>query len=304
MNPVILKATFGDNLAQRDVTKSVQNSVEGGNVKVTANESLIPPFEVSKETKLTNDDLADINKKAQEQCQGGADTACMQAAKDQFIKQKHEEKARTDMSAANTLVGRRLEVTYMDSKGVTKRAVVPDGQMFEMENVAFAKEGGKIEQPSLWGPVQKAFSDAAGVFWWTLLFVFSVAAAYRVFKIYGNLILAVFIALLAVILPLGGYSPQVGVYLIIVVYGFLEMGKMSKQKAMAEAAAPAGPAPPFEYPGGLLPSAPSLEDPLAALKGVSGSVNNVLGGLKGNLTALQGARANPMAALGSFLGKR
>lgn len=295
MNPVILKATFGDNLAQRDVTKSVQNSVEGGNVKVTANESLIPPFEVSKETKLTNDDLADINKKAQEQCAGGADTACMQSTKARLMQEKHETKARADMSAANVMVGRRLEVTYMDSKGVTKRAVVPDGQTFEMENVAFAKEGGKIEQPSLWGPIQKAFSDATGILWWTLIFVFSSAAAYRVFKIYGNIVLAVFIGSLAILLPLGGYSPQTGIYLIIIIYGLLEMGKMSKQNAMV--ARPAPSAPPFEYPGGLLPSAPPLEDPLAALKGASGSIDSVLGNLKG-------ARANPMAALGSFLKKR
>jgi hypothetical protein len=297
MNPVILKATFGDNLAQRDVTNSVQKSVEGGNVKVTANEGLIPAFDVSKETKLTNEDLMDINKKAQEKCEGGADTACMQAAKAEFTQLKHEEKARTDTSSSNIIAGRRMEVTYRDSQGNTKRAVVPEGQVFEMDNVAFETKG-KIERPQPFSWISKSFYDAAGIFWWTLLFVFSVAAAYRVFKIYGNIVLALFIGFLAVILPLAGYSPQVGVYMIIVLFGIIEMGKMSKQKSMAEAGAP----PAVAAVAAPAPSVPS--DPLAAFQGATGSVNNLLGNLQGAAGLLKNAKANPMALVGSFLGKR
>lgn len=296
MGVSILDATFGDNIARRNVTKSLQAKADTGTLEVTANEELIPAFEVSQETKLDNADLADINKKAQEKCEGGADTACMQAAKAEFIKQKHEEKAKIDTSSSNIIAGRSLQVTYIDSKGVTRRAVVPDGQKFKLEDVTFTTQGGKIVLPSPWASLSQSFKDAANIFWWTLLFVFSVAAAYRVFKIYGNLVLAVFVALLAIILPLGGYSPQIGVYLIVVLYGFIEMGRMSKQKAMAEAP-PAPPAAPA-------PAAPG--DPLAAFQGVAGSVNNILGGLKGAnpMAALQGIRSNPMAALGSFLRKR
>lgn len=303
MGVSILNATFGDNIARRDVTQSIKDKAKSGTIDVTANEELIPAFEVSQETKLDNADLADITKKAQEQCNGGADSACMQATKAKLMQEKHAEKAQKDTSAANIIAGRSLQVTYLDTNNKVKRAVVPDGQKFKLEDVAFVSKGGKVEEASSWEPIKQAFSDAAGIFWWTLLFVFSVAAAYRAFKLYGNLLLAVFIGSLAVLLPLGGYSPQVGVYLIIVVYGFIEMGKMARQKAMGAA------------PTAM--STPSLEDPLAAFKGASSSVNDVLGNLRGanplaalgSSDTLAGALgglkgANPMAALGSFLGKR
>lgn len=281
MGVSILDATFGDTIARRNVTKSLQSKADSGTLEVTANEELIPAFEVSQETKLDNADLADITKKAQEKCQGGADTACMQAAKAEFIKQKHEEKAKVDTSSSNIIAGRSLQVTYKDSKGDIRRVVVPDGQKFKLEDVTFTTPGGKVERPSPFSWISKSFSDAAAIFWWTLLFVFSVAAAYRVFKIYGNLVLAVFVGVLAVVLPLAGYSPQVGLYLIIILFGFIEMGKMAKQKALA--AAPEAVA----APG----------DPLAAFQGAAGSVTGLLG-------SVQGAKANPMALVGSFLGKR
>ena len=293
MGVSILNATFGDNIARRDVTQSIKDKTQSGNVEVTANEDLIPAFEVSQETKLDNSELAQITKQAQEQCNGGADSACMQATKAKLMQEKHAQKAQADTSSANIIAGRSLAVTYMDDKNRVKRVVVPDGQKFKLDNVAFANKAGQIERPSLWEPVQKAFGDALGIIWWTFLFVFSVGAAYRVFKIYGNMVLAIFIASLAIILPLGGFSPQVGIYMIVLIYGFIEMGRMSKDAAAKAAAAPP----------------PSSLDPLQALAGSANPINSVLGGLKGAnpLAALQGARANPMAALGSlgsFLGKR
>ena len=78
-------------------------------------------------------------------------------AKAEFIKQKHEEKAKVDTSSSNIIAGRSLQVTYIDSKGVTRRAVVPDGQKFKLEDVTFTKPGGKVERPSPWASLSPSF---------------------------------------------------------------------------------------------------------------------------------------------------
>jgi hypothetical protein len=280
----ILSGTYGDNLARRDVTASLKSKAEGGNLEVTASEELIPAFEVSEETKLTTSDLNDIDRQAQEQCGGAAsDTACVQATKAKLMRQKHEEKANTDNSAANIIAGRSLTVNYIDAKGVVKRAVVPDGQKFKLDGVEFTNKQGTPE-PMKWAEYEKVVMDALNVGVWTAVFVFSVASSYRVFKRYGNLPIAIGITFLAIALPLGGAPAYIGVIFILAINAFTEMGRQSKLKAMAEA-------------GAAAPAAPAA--PLAAIPdwGMTNPMS-AIGNLKSRgLSALQGVASNPLAAI-------
>jgi hypothetical protein len=279
----IVGATFGDNLARRDVTASLKSKVEGGKLDVTANEELIPAFEVSTETKLDAGDMNEINKKAQEQCNGGADTACVQATKAKLMQQKHEEKATKDNSAANIVAGRSLMVNYMDAKGVIKRAIVPDGQKFKLDDVEFTNKQGTPE-PMKWEEYEKVIMNGLGWGVWTAVFVFSVASSYRVFRRYGNLPIAIGITFLAIALPLGGAPAYIGVIFILAINAFLEMGRQRKKAEAAGAAGAAGAGP-----------LAALGNPLAALQGLRA---NPLAALQSKAaSALQGAAENPLAAL-------
>ena len=277
MSIQILGAFFGDNLARRDVTQSLKSKVSGGTLDVTANEELIPAFEVSEETKLDQSDMTEIDKKAQEQCSGGADTDCVRATKAKLMQQKHEEKANKDNSTANIIAGRALTVSYRDANNVIKRVVVPDGQKLKLDGVEFTNKQGKPE-PMKWDEYQKVVMDGLGWAVWTAVFVFSVASSYRVFKRYGNLPIAILITALAILLPLGGAPAYIGVIFILAINAFLEMGRQSKLKA-------AGAAP--------------MALPTNALSGLQGVASNPLAGL-GTGTAmgeLQGLTQNPMSAL-------
>jgi hypothetical protein len=292
MSVQILGAFFGDNLARRDVTQSLKSKVSGGTLDVTANEELIPAFEVSEETKLSPNELADIDKKAQEQCSGGADSDCIRATKAKLMQQKHEEKANTDTSSANTIVGRALTVNYRDANNVIKRVVVPDGQKLKLDGVEFTNKQGKPE-PMKWDEYQKVVMDGLGWAVWTAVFVFSAASSYRVFKRYGNLPIAIAITIFAILLPLGGAPAYIGIIFIIAINAFMEMGRQSKAaSAVAPAASAALPANPLAALQG------AVSNPLAALQGATSNPLAALQGAAANpLTALKGAAANPLTAL-------
>jgi hypothetical protein len=229
----ILGAFFGDQTARRDVTASVKDKVSGGNLDVTANEELIPAFDVSEETRLDQSDINKIEKQAQEQCNGGADTACVQATKANLTRAKHEEKANTDYSSANIIAGRALTVNYVDESNRMRRMVVPDGQKLQLNDVEFTTKNGQ-SQPVAWEEYQTMFANGLGVAVWTAVFVFSVAASWRVFRMYGNIAIALFITVLAVLLPAAGAPAYIGIVFIIGIFAFLEMGRQSKQKALQQ----------------------------------------------------------------------
>jgi hypothetical protein len=239
----ILGAFFGDTLARRDVTQSLKSKVSGGTLDVTANEELIPAFEVSEETKLSQNEINEITKQAEQQCSGGADTDCLRATKAKLMQKKHEEKGNTDNSAANIIAGRALTVNYMDSDNKVRRVIVPDGQKLNLKDVAFTDKQGQPEPVKWWGEweqYQDVIIDGVSLAVWTAVFVFSVAAAYRVFNRYGNLPIAIAITILAVLLPLGGAPAFIGVIFIIAINAFMEMGRQSKLSASGGVAATIG----------------------------------------------------------------
>ena len=298
----ILGAFFGDNLARRDVTQSLKSKASGGTLDITANEELIPAFEVSEETKLTPSDLNDIEKQAQEQCSGGADTDCVRATKAKLMQQKHEEKSNADTSSANTIVGRALTVNYLDESNKVRRVVVPDGQKLKLDGVEFTDKQGKPE-PVQWSEYQAMALKGVGTALWTAVFVFSAASAYRVFKRYGNLPIAIGITTLAILLPLGGAPVYIGIIFIVAINAFLEMGRQSKLKAMAESGAPALPANPLASLGSNPLSALKASNPLASLGSnpLSSLGSNPLSSLKtlGSSNPLASLGSNPLSNLGS-----
>lgn len=229
-----MSASFGDNLARRDVTASLQSKAEGGSLEVTANEELIPAFEVSEETKLSQNEINQITKQAQEQCSGGSDTDCVRATKAKLMQQKHEEKANTDNSAANIIAGRSLTVKYVDEKGAVKRVVVPDGQSLKLDDVEFKESFTTKKGMSKLEGYKSAILSAGGWVVWIAVLVFSVAASFRVFRLSGNLLLAVGVTTLALVLPLlVGAPPFIGVILIVGISAFFEMGRQSAGMAAA-----------------------------------------------------------------------
>lgn len=229
----ILGAFFGDQLARRDVTASVKSKVSGGSLDITADEGLIPAVDISEETSIDQTELNKIEKQAQEQCGGGADTACVQAAKAELLRAKHEEKANTDNSSANIIAGRALTVNYMDENGRIKRMIIPDGQKLKLDDVEFTNRQGQSQGVD-WSEYQTMVANNLGIAVWTAVFVFSVAASWRAFRIYGNIAVAIGITVLAVILPIAGAPAYIGIFFIIGIFAFLEMGRQSKEKALLQ----------------------------------------------------------------------
>lgn len=217
---------IGDERAQRDITSSfVKDHIRDGNVDVISNSALIPMFETTPITKLSDQDDKEVDDNALKACGGNAgDQRCIESNKQTLRQARLAEKQREAQSTVNQIKGRRLTVSYQDEDGETRTVVVPDGQKFTLNGIKqdpkIAPAGAKLPEVSLSGmlpspsAVMLQIGGIVGTILMTFLYVFSIAATYKTLVTDYSRTLAIGGTTVAVFFPYSGYFIMLGYFVI------------------------------------------------------------------------------------------
>jgi len=203
MGIVINQATWGDESATTDITKTMQDRAKPGYLDLVADNTLVPAVDLlsgSNDVALTDAEKEDIKKKAVEICGTASDDKCIKFNQNQLESASLQQKVAEKQSSANIVTGRRLTLTYTDDQTGQKRTVaIPDGQ-----KVKFG-EAPTFKMPSF--TASNTILGALGLFGkmvLTLLYVFSIAATYRLLILTGHIIVAYVLTGLAIVVPYSG----------------------------------------------------------------------------------------------------
>jgi len=132
MGIVINQATWGDENATTDITKTIQEKAKPGYLDMIADNTIVPAVDLlsgSNDVALTDSEKEDIKKKAVEICGTASDDKCIQFNKNQLESSSLQQKVAEKQSSANIITGRRLTLTFTDDKtGQKKTVAIPDGQ--------------------------------------------------------------------------------------------------------------------------------------------------------------------------------
>lgn len=212
----IKSASLGDERSTQDVTKSLNDKIQGGKIQVVANSSLIPMFEVGAKVSLSPDEEAEIKQQAEKQCGSANDSNCIDAMDSKLRQSKMEEKKQQQQSSAFLVKGRRLTVTYVDEKGQERTVIVPEGQEFKLDKLEkrdkqsmqnpFAMP--KFERgsylPSISGTALE-FLKVIGIILGVFFYAFSIIATYKTFIQSGFTWIGYAATAAAVFFPYSGY---------------------------------------------------------------------------------------------------
>jgi hypothetical protein len=203
MGIVINQATWGDESATTDITKTMQEKAKPGYLDVIADNTLVPAIDLlsgSNDVALTDSEKEDIKKKAIEICGTASDTKCIQFNQNQLESASLQQKVAEKQSSANIITGRRLTLTFTDDQtGQKKTVAIPDGQ-----KVKFGAPP-TYTMPSF--TPSNTILGALGLFGkvvLTLLYVFSIAATYRLLILTGHIMVAYILTGIAIVVPYSG----------------------------------------------------------------------------------------------------
>jgi hypothetical protein len=222
----ITSVMIGDERAQRDITSSfVKDHIRDGNVDVVSNSALIPMFETTPITKLSDQDDKEVDDNALKACGGNAgDQRCIESNKQTLRQARLAEKQREAQSTVNQIKGRRLTVSYQDEDGETRTVVVPDGQKFTLNGIKqdpkIAPADAQLPEVDLAGmlPAPSAImlqiGGIVGTILMTFLYVFSIAATYKTLVSDYSRTLAIGGTTVAVFFPYSGYFIMLGYFVI------------------------------------------------------------------------------------------
>jgi hypothetical protein len=201
----IESAFYGDEKSQRNATKVLRDKVLGTTIDVDVNEQLIPAFEVADKVEITSLEEKKIREQAAKSC-GGVDQACIEKKEAELRQQALQAKQSQANSSATVIKGRRLTVNIVDENGKRRRLVIPDNQKFKLDNVTVNDpKAGPLQVPKM-EYIQNQFKLLGSLTFSTLIYVFSIAATYVLFKqTKFDLLLAVPATVIAVFIPYSGY---------------------------------------------------------------------------------------------------
>jgi hypothetical protein len=208
----VKSATFGDEISNRDITKSFQKRFKeiGETGHIPVDSSLIPMFETTEKVSLTGPEREDIKDTAEKQCGSSNDMRCIDSTIAKLENSALEEKRRLGQSSASAIKGRRLTVKIGEEDGTERTYVVPDGQEFKLKELG---EGVKIkaseddpgyEFPTLGDTAMQALK-IVGTIIATFGYVFSVVATYRTLIQAGYKYLGYAATAAAVFFPYSGF---------------------------------------------------------------------------------------------------
>ena len=223
MGIVINQATWGDENATTDITKTMQEKAKPGYLDMIADNTIVPAVDMlsgSNDVALTDSEKEDIKKKAVEICGTASDDKCIQFNKNQFESSSLQQKVAEKQSSANIITGRRLTLTFTDDQTGQKRTVaIPDGQKVKFGEAPTYKMPEFTASNTILGAL-----GIAGKVILTLLYVFSIAATYRLLILTNHINVAYILTGLAIIVP---YSGLITTPIALGVFKYMEM-KASK----------------------------------------------------------------------------
>lgn len=223
MQSRILSATYGDETSNRDITDSLLGRVSDKKLAVDVNSGLIPLVTTSSKIELSSVEQAEIKQAAEKECGNANDTGCVQNTSQRLSQAKLEDKRLATNDPSNLVKGRRLTVKYIDAQGKTQTTIVPEGQAFKLDNVKGKDVQTKeFKMPSGMDIVWQ-FTKVFGTIGMTFLYVFGIAATWKVFRQAGYVYPAYAATAAAVFFPYSGYFIML-VFFAVVAY---QQGKLN-----------------------------------------------------------------------------
>jgi len=206
MSIIIQQATWGDENAATDITKSMQEKAKKGYLDLVADNTLVPALDLltgSQDVVLTDEEKTEIKKKATEICGSASDEKCINFNKNQFESSLLQKKIAEKQSSANIITGRRLTLTYKNEEnGRPITVAIPDGQK------VVAGKKPEFAAPDLSGLTPSSTILGAlgyvGQFMLTMLWVFSIAVTYHLLILTGNTITAYILTAISIVVPYSG----------------------------------------------------------------------------------------------------
>ena len=174
----VKKAYYGDEKGLRDVTDSVVKRVTGGALDLTADETLIPPFEAVTKSSLDVKDQKTIRDEAVKACGGEADQACIERQKGILTDQRLLQK-QNDQSVMPTIKGPKLRLEVEDDNGNSKTYYAAKGQKFHLDDVSSGLAN-SMAMPTTDEIAQRAWV-LIGAIVAMFFYVFGIAATYAIF---------------------------------------------------------------------------------------------------------------------------
>ena len=224
MGIVINQATWGDENATTDITKTMQEKAKPGYLDMIADNTIVPAVDLlsgSNDVALTDSEKEDIKKKAVEICGTASDDKCIQFNKNQLESSSLQQKVAEKQSSANIITGRRLTLTFTDDKtGQNKTVAIPDGQKVKFGEAPTYKMPDLTPSNTILGAL-----GLVGKLILTLLYVFSIAATYRLLILTNHVMVAYILTGLAIVVP---YSGLITTPIALGVFKYMEMKAASK----------------------------------------------------------------------------
>ena len=207
----ILKATFGDEYGNTDVMKTLNDKVKDEAIDIYVDSSIIPLIDRvsgAKSTALDGNEKREVDDLAEQMC-GPTDQICLEIKRAELAESIIKKKEATKTSStAQIIKGRRLTVEYQDANGQRRKAVVPEGQQFQVGKLG--KEQGaeppiSTETPA-WVKIMSSWWTILGTFVLTFLYVVSIIITWMTFVRYGSKILAAGMVAVSVFVPYSGFG--------------------------------------------------------------------------------------------------
>lgn len=196
----ILSASFGDETSMQDITKTIRGMIDGTQLDIAVNQSLVPTFAGNPRVSLSKAELEEIRQNAAQQC-GAADQTCAEARVQQLSQQVLQLKLQSAGDASNTVKGTRLKVVVENEDHSRSTYVVPAGQRFNLPSVI------SNEDVNVWSYefFRRRVFDFA--YYGTIAFIwaFGIVAAFYYFRKQDQMEIAYIAAFISAFVPGSGY---------------------------------------------------------------------------------------------------
>lgn len=210
---VVRSATYGNEFTSTDVLKTIQDKLaKDGGVSIPVDSSILPikAKALGADNKLLPDEQEEIKELAANMC-GAADQVCLEKKMQELAQQKLKEKEAQSVSSTTVIKGDRLTVEFEDEKGVTQRAVIPAGQMFELGDLKKddpGKADPAFDYEAAMSPYRELFSS-----WWMILgtmaltffYASSIIITWSTYAKRNSKLLAAGVTAIAVFIPYSGF---------------------------------------------------------------------------------------------------
>lgn len=216
--PKILRATYGDDTSNTDVTSAVADRISGsGGVRIPVNSSVVPVFTIAETVSLSTEETKQAKQRAIDACGGVEDQLCIAKRTEEMKSNMMDEKRANSSRVDNIVRGNRLELVVQDGANVRKIAV-PEGQTLTEEMLkgkpprgtsgpidVNAAKNPPFSIAGFLGNAGVAMGKMAGTFLAALAYVLAIFITWKVFKDAGYVIPKYIATVATVLIPGSGF---------------------------------------------------------------------------------------------------